>query len=138
MFLITCVSNGNGLSFNSRRQSRDIEVIRDIKDIVGNDRLFISSYSASLFNDTMQGQNLIISDDCTEYDKNAYYFCEVQVDDKLIDNADALIIYRWNRDYPYDVILPDTSGQFKLENTYDFKGNSHEKITREVYKRRME
>jgi hypothetical protein len=54
-----------------------------------------------------------------------------------MSRASEVVIYKWNRRYPFDVKmekLPTELG-FKLESVYEFKGNAHDKITREVYKR---
>jgi hypothetical protein len=47
-----------------------------------------------------------------------------------------IYIYRWNRKYPFDFQLdfhPETEGMH-LAETVEFAGNSHEKITRELWK----
>ena len=51
------------------------------------------------------------------------------------NKVQRLIVYRWNRLYPSDVQFPleYLSGKCKLESSFDFAGNSHERITREVY-----
>ena len=52
-----------------------------------------------------------------------------------VEDIEALVIYRWNRIYPYDKTLdidPQAEG-FKLSEVKDFAGSSHEKITKEIY-----
>jgi hypothetical protein len=47
-----------------------------------------------------------------------------------------MIIYKWNRVYPSDLSLdvyPDKIG-LKLHESFDFKGQAHEKITREIWR----
>jgi hypothetical protein len=52
-----------------------------------------------------------------------------------LERIDRLIIYKWNRKYPSDFSLdvdPVAAG-FKKKSTREFKGTSHDKITREDY-----
>ena len=48
----------------------------------------------------------------------------------------TLVIYRWNELYPSDVKfdLDVVAAGFKLVESYDFKGSSHDRITKEIYK----
>ena len=51
------------------------------------------------------------------------------------DKIEKLIVFKWNREYPSDFSLDIDLSQWSLISTTDFKGNSHEKITMEVYKK---
>ena len=48
---------------------------------------------------------------------------------------DKIILYKWNRTYPADLHfdIPLAEHGWRLVSTEDFVGNSHEKITEEVY-----
>ena len=48
---------------------------------------------------------------------------------------DILVIYRWNRHYPCDFYFDLDINEYKLVESRDFEGSSHEKITKEIYKR---
>ena len=51
------------------------------------------------------------------------------------DRIEKVILFKWNRNYPADTFFSlDLSG-YTLEKTEDFAGNSHEKITKEIYRR---
>lgn len=52
-----------------------------------------------------------------------------------ISHADEIVIFRWNRVYPADTHFPMhlLDGWTKTE-TIEFAGNSHDKITQEVYR----
>ena len=55
----------------------------------------------------------------------------------LEGDISRLIIYNWNRRYPFDRqldISPAKMG-FKLVSVTEFEGSSHEKITKEIYER---
>ena len=67
---------------------------------------------------------------------SAIFVENLRIDERL-DSVSTLIIYRWNRKYPSDVkfnVDPVKCG-FKLKSSVDFKGSSHEKITKEIYER---
>ena len=52
------------------------------------------------------------------------------------DRIEAVLLYHWNRAYPADVHLDLDLAPFDLEERREFTGSSHEKITREFYRRR--
>ena len=54
-----------------------------------------------------------------------------------IEKIDNIIIYKWNRIYPSDLYfdIDIKNGQWKLIETEEFQGSSHEKITKEIYRR---
>ena len=64
-------------------------------------------------------------------------FAEGPAAAEALDRAEKLVLYRWNRKYPADCHFPlDLEARgWRLEETEDFAGSSHEKITEEVYVR---
>ena len=48
---------------------------------------------------------------------------------------EKLILFKWNRVYPKDFIFDIDISDWNLLETTDFPGNSHSKITMEVYTR---
>ena len=65
-------------------------------------------------------------------------FCFVEDADvgEYLQRIEAVILYRWNRRYPADVYFTlDLNEKWMLERTEEFKGSSHERITKEVYKK---
>ena len=132
MKLIICLDDKNGISFADRRQSRDKAQIEKMLKTVGDAKLFISDYSAPLFGDIPQNV-IVCSSPLEEAGENDYCFSELE---EYIDApVSEVIIYKWNRVYPADQRF-DTNllSGLKLVSTEDFKGNSHEKITEEVYR----
>lgn len=132
MQVIVCLDDRNGMLFNHRRQSRDREVLKEIlKDAEGK-RLWIRPFSQKLF----QGaeHRVQVSDsplDAAGLGENCF------VEDLSLagweDSIESLTVYRWNRHYPGDFFLDlDLSG-WHLVSQREFPGNSHEKITKEVY-----
>ena len=131
MNIIICLDNNNGISFNNRRQSRDKNVINRIFQVTSKEKLRMNDYSYKIFlnNDVFVDQDFL---KLAGYDD--YCFCE---DDSFIsynDDINKIIVYRWNRVYPSDKKI-DASLFIdrKLTSTVDFIGNSHDKITEEIY-----
>lgn len=132
MIVILCLDDKKGMMFNNRRQSKDKFVIQDILKLVDGKKLLISSYSESLF----QGleSKLIIDDNflnnATEED---YCFVENNNLKDFSEKIEKIIVYKWNRIYPSDLKLEITIQDWNLIGRFEFVGNSHDKITREVY-----
>lgn len=136
MIVIVCLDEQGGMMFNRRRQSRDQFVTRDILEMCQGRHLYLNAYSASIFQD-LQVEYLIVADNFLEQSgEGDYCFVENQ---KLLPHEaviEQLIIYRWNRRYPADFYL-DLSLEkgWKKVSTCEFKGFSHDKITKEIYTR---
>ena len=126
MYIIICLDDNNGLAFNHRRQSQDRIVAEDIRKTVGEKKLWITDYSRKLFHSV---SNLEISENQKE---KANVFQELETLDTGDKRIEQFIIYRWNRVYPADVSV-EIGTEWKLTETEEFPGFSHEKITKEVY-----
>jgi len=59
-------------------------------------------------------------------------FQELETLDTDDEQIEQFIIYRWNRVYPTDVSV-EIGTEWKLTETEEFPGFSHEKITKEIY-----
>lgn len=132
MILIVCIDDENGMMFNNRRQSRDATVTADIAAEVGSGVLWMNEYSSKLF----AGSKLNLKTDESFLDKASegeYCFLEGNGASCAIDRIEKIIIYKWNRLYPSDVRFDISMDEWKLYKTEEFAGNSHEKITKEVY-----
>lgn len=129
MNLIVCIDNNNGIMFNQRRVSRDSKVIEDILNMTKNSKIMCSKYTSNMF---ASKKNIIEIKEVTEQD--GFYFHE-----DLKPNSDIkynkIIVYNWNRDYPSDEIFTHDLSAYKLLETKEFPGSSHEKITRNIYER---
>ena len=132
MKLIVCVDNQGGVLFNRRRVSSDRNVISDIMDYVGNSRILASEYSVKLF---PVAENISVIRDFSGMESDDYVFLEDSISQSLLKQIGEVIVYHWNRLYPSDVRFPleEVRKLGKLKSVVEFKGNSHEKITREVY-----
>ena len=127
MTLYICLDDRNGLRFNKRRQSRDAALLEDIRSqLTGS--LLIDGFSEKLIR---EAEIPYVLPPETAGD----LFWEDVPTEEILENCEKVIIYRWNRHYPADVRWePDLIPRgFHLEETSEFPGKSHEKITREVY-----
>ena len=131
MVVIVCLDDRNGMLFNNRRVSRDRFVIEDIIENIDDKLLLINSFSAELFE---KSNNITICDDFLDIAKvDDYCFVENVDIKKYIDAVDNIIVYRWNRNYPYDQQFTIDLSKWNLIKKNDFKGYSHEIITKEIY-----
>ena len=130
-----CVDDGMGMMIFGKRQSRDRVLIADFIQSASQKPIYISTFSKILFE---AYNSVIVTDDPV---KNAAIggvcFIENIKPSTFIDQVNTLILYRWNREYPSDVKFDiDIESQgFKLSSVYEFKGSSHENITKEIYVR---
>ncbi len=128
MKLIVCLDDKNGMMFNKRRQSRDKILIENMLEFCEGEKLYANEYSSKLFPDgsveTMKNPAEI---------EAGYCFAEDFIVNE--DNVEEIIVYKWNRIYPADTYFNINFENWKLTETIDFEGSSHEKITRERYVR---
>lgn len=133
MKIIICLDDNNGMLFNKRRQSRDITVVYDILQNLRNNKLYISEFSKNLFKDF---ENVKVTDELLEEaGRDDFCFLEDRDLSGYANRVSEIIIYRWNRVYPADVYFKFPFNNMKLTEVSEFAGNSHEKITKEVYVR---
>ncbi len=129
MNIAICIDDNMGMLFNSRRQSRDKVLIEDFVKTAGENKIYIKPFSKILF----ENINVLIVDSPLEIaEKEDFCFIEDENIIPFSQQIEELIIYRWNRKYPADFHFEMPDG-FVLKETTEFKGNSHETITREVY-----
>ena len=136
MTVIVCIEDRGGMLFMKRRLSKDRILTENVAETVGDGILYISEFSEALFSDSdisvMSVSNPLIS-----ADEGDFVFIENLELKDYIEKIKKLIVYKWNRKYPFDFSLdiePLKCG-FKLIESCDFKGSSHDKITREIYEK---
>lgn len=132
MKVIVCVDDNLGMLFNKRRQSRDAKVIEDISKMT--EKLWIHPFSDKLFSE-FSGQVAAAEDFLGKAEQGEFCFVENQKIMPYADEIEQLIVYHWNRKYPSDFKLDVNLKDWKLAETIEFEGTSHEKITREIYQR---
>ena len=136
MKVVFCLDDENGMLSNKRRQSKDREVIKNFVALAGENKILINEFSRKLFEE--QGFYPEVREDFL-LNAGSQDFCFVENCGigQNISNVDEIIIYKWNRKYPKDFVMDINLSEagFNLYETVEFKGFSHEKITREAYKR---
>lgn len=136
MKAIVILDEHNGMQFNQRRQSRDAAIIHKIQEFINGGKLYLNTYSAELFREA--DILLSVSDDFLyQAGKGEYCFVENKNLVTIKETIEEFIIFRWHREYPSDYaldMLPEDCGM-NCERVEEFQGNSHEKITMEVWRR---
>lgn len=136
MTVFLCIDDRGGMIFNNRRQSRDRALIDDVIDSSDGGILYVSDFSEDLF--STSGTSVIcVPDPLYAASDKAFVFLEVPPILPYANKIDRLVIYKWNRSYPFDRALdvsPEEIG-LTLSEVGEFVGTSHEKITKEVYTR---
>ena len=128
MKLIVCLDDNNGMMFNKRRQSRDRVLIENALELCKGEKIYINEYSAKLF-----PENTVEMFENIEQIGNSFCFAEdFNVNE---EHVDEIIVYKWNRVYPADTYFNIDLKNWNLIESVDFEGSSHEKITREIYRR---
>ena len=134
MTAIVCIEDRGGILFLKRRVSRDREVYRDIAGDYN--EVYMTSYSLPLFDGVEIDAGIRLAP-VSEGERGEVCFVESGEIADNIHKISRLVIYRWNRTYPFDVKLgfePENLG-FKRVSTTELVGYSHEKITKDVYEK---
>ena len=131
MKLVVCLDENNGIKFFGKRQSQDELQRKNLFELIGNLKLFLTEYSYNLYKDIEF--NFEIIDENTEIIKNSVFLYEGDFLEKFLPSVDEIIVYFWNRDYPFDETFDEfLQDCWKEIETFEFKGKSHEKITRKI------
>lgn len=132
MILIACVDDNMGMAFNCRRQSKDNALCARILEKTAHSKLWMSPYSARQF---VQCRNEICVDEGFMCKASAWEFAftELETPGKYADRVEEILLYRWNRSYPGDLQFDLPLERYRLVETTEFSGHSHEEITEEWY-----
>ena len=136
MNLIICVDDRNGMLFGGRRQSRDSAVCKKCTELAENEKIWMNAYSGKLFRE--YSKDIIIDEEFLDKaDSEDYCFIENSDYMPYVDNAQKIILFKWNRHYPADTFFSVdlNDGNWTKNKTEMISGSSHEKITIEEYVR---
>lgn len=143
MILIVCIDDNKGMMFNHRRQSQDRVLRQHILDMVGDGKLWMNEYSGKMF--AKDSEELLHGPVQTDEDflkkASSGEYCFVETNSCGVDmfpdtaNIESVVLYKWNRVYPADQYFTMDLSAWKLVETTEFPGSSHEKITEERYER---
>lgn len=132
MKVFVCVEDNNGMMFNRRRVSSDAVVTQRILNIAHDAKLWMNEYSSKLF----AGADIAVASDFLEHAAEGEYCFVENIDiEPYADRLKQLIIYRWNRRYPSDFKFTYPLDGWRLVESHEFEGKSHQKVTEEVYMR---
>ena len=133
MNIILCIDKNSGMSFMGKRQSQDRVLREKILEISKGSRLLMNSYSAKQFENF---ENIVVDEDFLN-NANQGDFCFVEDKAVSTENVESFYVFNWNRKYPADLFFTvDLKAEgFKKIKKEDFQGNSHDKITLEIYSR---
>lgn len=135
MKVLVCCEKSNGILFNNRRVSQDRVVSERIVELTKSSKLWMDSYSYTLF-EKLNASNINLAENTlAEATDSEYCFVEKQEMLPYEKWISEIIVFRWERDYPFDKELEVDLSAWKLKLSEEFIGNSHEKITMEVYER---
>lgn len=135
MILAVCVDNNMGMLFNGRRQSQDREVRQQILRELGNRTLWMNAYSAKQFaglSGNLQTHEAFLE----KAGPGDWCFAETGFtagQDVCMNKIEKIVLFKWNRIYPADTYFPLSLEDWTLKERTDFKGYSHDTITKEVY-----
>ena len=134
MKLILFLDERGGMLFLGKRQSKDSVARAYILKMTAGHRLWMNPYSAGQFT---EGGDISVSDTPVR-DAGAEDYVLLENLPVTPDEASEVILFLWNRHYPSDVRFDKESlitEGFRLTETDEFAGSSHEKITVEHYRR---
>lgn len=138
MILAICLDNNGGMAFCGRRQSRDRVQRQALLERCRGKQLWMNSVSAALFDGPGEQAAITVAEDFLERcGPGEVCFVEDRDIAPWAEAAEAIIVYRWNRDYPATVrcTVDLTGAPWRLTGRREFPGSSHETITEEVYER---
>ena len=114
-----------GILFGGRRVSADSAVFDDLKTL----------YTKKLYVTPFSGIEYVSADNIFDAaaDDDMIFAENISLAPHLKDLSE-IIVYRWNRRYPSDFKTDIDFSALILTDSRDFKGTSHDKITRKIYK----
>lgn len=134
MKLVVCLDKNNGIIFFGKRQSQDELQRKNLFELIGNSKFFLTENSFDLYQDFEF--NFEIISEKTEILEDSVFLYEGEELERFLPFVDEIICYFWNRDYPFDETFEEfLKPNWKEKESFEFKGKSHEKITRKIFKR---
>ena len=141
MKVYIALDKNNGFIFNHRRQAQDRGMRANMLKDCGDSTLWISEYSRRIFTPTDGSEfpaNVVVDDDfLAKAGPEDCCFVENVSPLEWYEKIDTFVLYKWNTLYPadvyFDLSLKDLG--WKKFSVNDFKGSTHDKITKEVWKR---
>lgn len=124
MTVIIALDNRSGYTRSGKHLSRDRAMLDDLAEY---GTIYASPYTAAILGNHPVN---VVTPIPEHIPVNAVLFLETE---DIPDTADKLIVYRWDKHYPCDRIYEPSDHGWKLGNTSDFPGYSHEIIIKEEW-----
>lgn len=137
MTVMAVVDDRMGLCFHGRRQSQDRVLRAKLLALSAGTRLWMNGYSAKQFAKDPGTEGIAVAEDfLSRAGAGEVCFVEQGSVAEAAASVERLYLFHWNRAYPADEFfdLPLSPG-WRMTESEEFPGSSHEKITMEVYER---
>lgn len=138
MQVIVCLEDRGGMLFNGRRVSRDKTVIQKVIELSEGKRLWIHPFSIKLFGDELPEGICVDENFLKLAEKGEFCFVENQALQEVEERIEDVIVFWWNRKYPFDFKLDLDLDKLDKMTEEEFAGFSHEKITMTKYEKRKQ
>ncbi|MBE6718356.1 MAG: ribonuclease Z [Ruminococcaceae bacterium] len=130
MTVFVCVDDNMGVAFNNRRQSRDSAIVSTVMEMTRGKKLYMNEYSKRLFS----GEDVIVCENYMDIaEENDFCFAENVSLAEYNEKIKTVVLFKWNKIYPNDKKLEISFEDRELQDSFDFVGSSHDKITCEVW-----
>ena len=130
MIIITCLDDKNGMMFNCRRQSQDRGLRQYIADMTKDDKVYMNSYSAKLYEEIKDP--IICEDFLHKAGKGETCIVENLPLKEFVQEIEEIVVFRWNKIYPSDQVLDLDLDEWRLVEEEEMKGSTHQ-ITKQIY-----
>ena len=129
------IDDEKGMLIFGKRQSRDRVMIEEFVNSFKDKEICISNFSELIFEPHKNVK--VYENPLEECESGAVCFIENIDITPYLGSIDTLIVYHWNRLYPSDVKFNiDVNAEgYTLDSVIEFSGSSHDKITKEIYKK---
>ncbi len=138
MILAVAVDDRGGLLFNKRRQSQDVKLREHLLLQSQGSKLWMNSYSYKQFAGMPDTEGIRVEEAFLSMaEPGDYCFVETDSVQPYAEKIEKILLYKWNRSYPSDVkfdFAMEENG-FHGSIAEEFVGNSHEKITLELWEK---
>ncbi len=136
MIVIVCTEDRGGMLFNNRRVSKDRIVLQKVLKLSEGKKLWIHPFSEKLFEEE-SSENLYVDEKfLKKAEEGEFCFVENQTLKEVEEQIEKLIVFVWNRTYPFDFKLDLELDRMDKTAEEEFAGYSHEKITLSHYEKK--
>ena len=135
MIICVALDDNQGMMFNHRRQSQDRVLRQVLLEETKASRLWMNSYTAGQFEQPLANHIIVDEQFLAKAEEDDYCFVENISIVEYEQRMKKIILFKWNRRYPADRFfdVPLAAGGWRIFSSVSFEGNSHRKITKEIW-----